>query len=84
MAINDQAKEITAPGVLQEMIDKELADAVAKKKREENKLERERKAKERLEEKEEKKLDHEKKALERAKEKGRKTREKRPEKEETL
>ena len=79
-AINDQAKEITAPDVLQEMKDKELADAVTKKKREDNKLERERKAKERLEEKERKKLEREKKALERTKEKERKTREKRPEK----
>ena len=32
-ASNDQAKEITAPDVLQEMKDKELADAVTKKKR---------------------------------------------------
>ena len=78
-AINDQAKEITAPDVLQEMKDKELADSVTKKKREDQ-LERERKAKERLEEKERKKLEREKKALERTKEKERKTREKRPEK----
>ena len=47
-AINATAKEITDPDVLQEMKDKELAEAVAKKRREENKLERERKAKERM------------------------------------
>ena len=76
-AINATAKEITDPDVLQEMKDKELAEAVAKKRREENKLERERKAKERMEEKERKKLEREKKALERAKEKERKSREKR-------
>ena len=75
-AINATAKEITDPDVLQEMKDKELAEAVAKKRREENKLERERKAKERMEEKERKKLEREKKALERAKEKERKAREK--------
>ena len=66
-AINATAKEITDPDVLQEMKDKELAEAVAKKRREENKLERERKAKERMEEKERKKLEREKKVLERAK-----------------
>ena len=58
------------------MKDKELDDAVTKKKREDNKLERERKAKERLEEKERKKLECEKKALEKTKKKERKTREK--------
>ena len=46
--INAKAKEITDPDVLQEMKDKELAEAIDKKRREENKLEREQKAKERM------------------------------------
>ena len=46
--INAKAKEITDPDVLQEMKDKELAEAIDKKRREENKLERKQKAKERM------------------------------------
>ena len=41
-----KAKEITDPDVLQEMKDKEVSKAVARNGREENKLEREQKAKE--------------------------------------
>ena len=58
-AVNDKALEITDDDVLQEMKNQEHAAAEAKKKKEENKIERERRAKERLKEKERKKLEQE-------------------------
>ena len=79
-AINDKAKEITDPTVLQELKDKELTEAEAKKKKEENKLERRRKAEERKAGKQRKKLEQEKKALEKAKEKEKRAKEKRAKK----
>ena len=75
-AVNHKATEITDPAVLQELKDKQLPAAEAKKEKEEKKLERERKANERkLEER--KKLEREKKALEKAKTKERKAQESR-------
>ena len=75
--MNHKATEITDPAVLQELKDKQLAAAEAKKEKEEKKLERERKANERKVEKERKKLEREKKALEKAKTKERKAQESR-------
>ena len=51
-AVNDKALEITDDNVLREMKENEHAAAEAIKKKEENKVERECRAKERLEEKE--------------------------------
>ena len=66
-AVNTKAIEITDDDVLQEMKDKEHADAEDKKKKEENKVERERRKKRRLDENERRKLDQVQKRLERAK-----------------
>ena len=68
-AVNTKAIEITDDDVLQEMKDKEHANAEDKKKKEENKVERERRKKKRLDENEGRKLDQEQKRLERAKKK---------------
>jgi hypothetical protein len=72
--INQKAKEITDPIVLQEMKEKEQADNDAKRKQKEQKLEREQKARERQEEKDRKKLEREKKAQAKQKEKEEKER----------
>lgn len=67
-AINDKAREITDDAVLQELKDKEQADADARKMKEEKKkVEQERKARERQEKKEKKKLEQERKAREKEK-----------------
>ena len=64
-AINHKAKEVTDLSILQDMKDKAQAEEEAKRIKEEKRLERARKAKERQVEKEKKKLEREKRAQER-------------------
>ena len=66
-AVSDTAREITVASVLQELKDKQEANAAAKKMKEDKQLERAQKTKEKQKEKERKKLERETKAQKRHK-----------------